>query len=107
MLHAGRGICYTCGVKTRNQNMLLRACALACAVFACRMSVGAPETPDDLWRTAWSKDELLCDWLAQDVGLAPGEPFERGGVAVRLTKALARHGLAKGTNETWAAALGR
>lgn len=107
MLHAGRGICYTCGVETGRQRRFRRACALACAALACAALHGAPETPEDLWRTAWSKDELLCDWLAQDIGLAPGEPIERGGVAARLAKALARHGLAKGTNETWSAAVGR
>lgn len=54
------------------------AVAAAVAAFS---ALAAPDAPEALWRTAWSKDELLCDWLAQDVGLAPGEPFERGGVA--------------------------
>ena len=80
------------------------AVAAAVAAFS---ALAAPDAPEALWRTAWSKDELLCDWLAQDVGLAPGEPFERGGVAARLARAFARHGLAKGTNETWSAAVGR
>ena len=80
---------------------------LACVVMSCAGLQGAPENPEDLWRTQWLKDELLCDWVVQDAGVAPGEPFDRGGVAARLAQAFARHDLAKGANETWSAAMDR
>ncbi len=86
---------------------LKKLTGLACAVLACAALHGEPDSADDLWRTAWSKDELLCDWLSQDAGIAPGKQFANTGVTVRVAKALARHGIEKRADEKWPDAMGR
>ena len=52
---------------------LKKLTGLACVVLSCAALHGESDSADDLWRTAWSKDELLCDWLSQDAGIAPGK----------------------------------
>ena len=93
------------------------ACLLALAVVAFAATAAlsnvatnvadAAESAAGIWRTACSNDELLKDWLEQDAALAPGEAFEGGNVEARIVKAFSRHGVVKGTDETWNAALDR
>ena len=63
---------------------------LACVVLSCAALHGEPDSADDLWRTAWSKDELLCDWLSQDAGIVPGKQFANTGAAVRVEARIAK-----------------
>ena len=85
-----------------------RCWAIAAAVAAaCAVGAAEKDALDGIWRAELSKDELVRDWLEQDSGLAPGVPFEKGGVEARIAKALSRHGIAKDAGGTWADALAR